>query len=201
MATGVSAVKIGNLALSMIGVKSTIESFSDPTAPAQEISLWYEFAKEQALKSHDWSFARKRVALAVHGDDAPETDWAFRYAYPSDCIAARKIDNPLGWTANAVPFHVETSDDGTEKTILTDAEDAILVYTRNVDDTSLFSPHFVLTLAATLGAFIAFPLTAKQSVRDSARDEALTLQRLAPAMDANEGVERGPRDAEWIRER
>ena len=125
-----SKVDIGNLALSNVGEQSVIESFEEETTPARQVALWYDRMRRQALEYHNWSFARKRQMLASHPDPIPLNErWHFRYVYPADCLKFREIENPLGPDADAIPFTIESSDNGLEKTILTNVEEATGIYT------------------------------------------------------------------------
>jgi hypothetical protein len=200
MAT-LSKVRIANMALSNIGARSSIESFTENSSEAQQIDLWYDFSLLQTLEAFDWSFARKRQILALHSDPAPDTEWCFRYQYPADCVSARYIVNPLGKDADPVPFSVETSVDGSVRTILTNQDVAELVYTFDLQTVSLFSPLFVKALAYALGANIAFALTAKTAIEEKMQDRFARTILLAPASNANEEQEDPPREAEWIRGR
>ena len=209
MAT-VSEVKICNLALSNLGARSRIESLTENSTEAKECNLWYDFAREAALEAFDWNFATKRLTLATDVEAPPDNEWSYRYQYPSDCVSAREIVNPFGnpsyigedpLLGDAIPFVVETSSDGTRKTILTDLNNADLRYTRNLDDTTLFSNHFIFTMAAQLAMLMAVALTGKVALRQSLNEEFQRLIRIAPAHNANEAVRRKPVDSVSIRGR
>lgn len=199
MAT-ISDVKIGNLALSHIGANATIETFADTTSTAKTVALWYDFSREEVLESFDWSFARKRQALALHAIAAPATEWFYRYQYPADTIVTRQFVNPLGPQADAVPYRIEMASDGT-KSILTDLEDAEMIYTFNQEDTTVFSSLFVEALSFMLASKIAHSITGKRALAQQMRIEYLQLLLMAPASNANEEILRGPRDVDWIRDR
>lgn len=196
-----STVQIGNMALSAIGARSTIESLSEDTVEAQQINLWYNTARKQTLAAFDWTFARKRATLSAHSEDPPDAVWSYRYQYPVDCVAAREIENPLGWDADAVPFEIEVDSTGETKSILTDQEDAVLVYTFDQAAPVMFSSHFDITLAHLLGWYIAYSLTGSTKVQDAMLERYNLLVLQAPVHDANERVGRSPRDAPWIRDR
>jgi len=196
----ISKVKIGNLALSHIGAKATIESFSEDSAEAQNIDLWYDFARESVLQAFDWSFARKKDALASHSVDPDTTEWSYRYQYPADCIAARYILNPLGKDADAVPFEMREAGDGT-KSILTDQESAKLVYTQNIETTSLFTPNFVMTLSYYLASLISFSLTGKLTLKEAMENQYMKWLFISSGNNGNEEVSQDERDAVWIRAR
>jgi hypothetical protein len=199
MAT-ISKVLIGNMALAEVGVGS-IESFDEDSAEAAEVKRWYDYSRLQVLEAYNWTFARARLTLALHGDAAPSGIWTFRYQTPSDYVAMRSLENPVAKTADAVPFELETSLDKSQTTIVTDLEDAVAVYTFDNEAIAMFSPHFVMTLAYQLAAHLAMPLTEKRIIKGDMLGLYREAIRIAPAHDANQGATAPPREAEWIRGR
>lgn len=197
----VSDTFIANAALEQIGSKSGIQNLNERSNEAMACKFWYDFCRVHVLEAYNWGFARKREALASSSDDPPDGIWTYRYQYPSDCLKAREIENPLGPSADAIPFTIEQISDGTAKSILTNAEQAILIYTADVSQTSLFPAHFVDTLAAQLASRIALKITGKRTIRDDMQKLYVGLLRVAPAHDANEAVADKPRDTDWIRAR
>ncbi len=207
----IDKVGIGNLALSNIGEQSVIESFEEQTTPARQIGLWYDRMRRQALEYHNWSFARKRQTLALHPDPIPLSErWQFRYVYPADCLKFREIENPLGQDADAIPYTIESSDSGLERTILTNVEEATGIYTFDQVSTQMFSSLFVDALAALLASKIAFQLTGKRSIAAAWRNEYLRVDRfgraaglivIAAVADGEEQIKEQPREAEHIRAR
>lgn len=203
MAT-ISAVRIANLALSHLGQGTSIETLDfniDNSPEAYQAGLWYDFAKEQVLVAYDWSFARFRETLVDHADDPPDGIWAYRYVYPVNCLVMREIENSAAPPGDASPFVVEMDLAGTEKTILTNVDDATGIYTRKITDTSLFSPFFVITLSYLLAHYMAMGITGRRKDQQEMIANFAGMIRLAPAHDANEMVEGPPREAESIRGR
>lgn len=200
MPLGFSKVRIARMALSNIGSKSNIESLDENNTAALECNLWYDPARLQTLEGFNWGFARKSRSLAEHSVAAPTYRWAYRYQYPEDCVAPRYIQNPLGMDATAIPFEVENADDGT-LCILTDEEDATLIYTFDLETVSLFSMYFVTAMSYALAAFIAPKLTGKTSVQDRMQRTHQAYINLASGANAEQRVPREPRDPSWIRER
>lgn len=196
-----SKVQIGNLALANIGDKNTIESFDELSNEAKHIKAWYDTCRTAVLEAMDWNFARKRLTLSTSSSAAPEGVWAYRYDYPSDCIAARKLVNPLGPNADAVPFEIEFDPDTGLKSIVTDLETADMVYTKNITTTALFTPYFDHALAAFLAFNIAFPLTGRTAIVESMGKKYQYMISMAEGNNSNEGVRRPPREAEWVRAR
>ena len=210
----VSEVSICNMALSKIGASSSIESLTEGSAEANECNLWYTFSRRQTLQATDWGFARRRITLATHGDDPPSGVWGYRYQYPSDCLTMRKIESPVSgvgvWSpeekrlvadADAIPFSVELDDNQDTKSILSNLDNAIAVYTMDLVEVTLFSEMFVTTLATAIAANIAYALTKKTKLEEKM---ALRFQQIimaAGAVDGNEQMEPPPREASWHRGR
>lgn len=149
-----TSIDIVNQALSHLGNKANVASIDPPdgTAEAGWASRFYNTSVYRALEHHDWSFARKRFEL--NEVDNPSSVWAYAYQKPSDCLAARRIltDDATHLEDDSEPFTIE----GT--TILTNKEDAVLVYTGPVVDAALFSAAFCDVVAAELAAFLAGPI-------------------------------------------
>ena len=210
----ISEVRICNMALSNIGASSAIESLTEGSSESNECNLWYTYSRKQSLAAYDWSFARKRLTLATHSDDPPAGVWAYRYQYPSDAVVMRKMQNPSGvsavvflsdesldsGSAEAVPFAIEVSDDGT-KSILTNLDEAVGVYTFDQTDVTLFSEFFVSMFSFALASNVAYALTGKQEVREAMIASFQQMFRQAPASNAAEEISKPPRDASWVRGR
>lgn len=195
-----SAIGIANLALSHLGTSTTIESFIEKTTEAREATRWYDQCRQEVLEAHDWSFARKRQTLALHGDAAPD-QWSFRYQYPTGCLKMRRIWNPLGEDADHIPYELELQLDSEIPSILTDMEEAVGVFTLDQTRTTTFTPLFYTALSHLIASRMAMTLTGKSKIRD---DNSIAFQRYinwAGSADANEEKKAPPREAEWIRER
>jgi len=203
----ISNVTISNMALSHIGADSTIESMTESSAEAAQCNLWYEYSRLQILEAYDWGFARKRIDMAVVdtiSDDTTDNayyEWVYRYQYPSDCLSMRKISNPNGITDDAIPFDIEAGSGDLTKVIMTNMEDAIGVYTFDCNTPSMFSAHFVDTLAVLLAHRVAFSLTGSRAIAGDMMQMYQGMIRAAPAYDANERMSPPPRDADWVRGR
>jgi len=196
----VSEVSICNMAISNCG-GSPIESITENSTEAKQCNTWFTFARRQALEAYDWSFARRRLTLATHSDAEPDGVWSYRYQYPSDCVMFRKIQNPEGDIADPVPFEIETDDAQITKSILTDLDDAIGVYTFDLTDTTLFPSHFIITFSYALAARISFAITGKVELSEIMDKKFNDSILLASASNANEQMRPPPRDADWIRNR
>ena len=200
MPAGFNTLHIWNMALSHVGSKSVIESQQDRSPAAQACNLWYPLSRVSTLELHNWGFARCSQALAGHTVAAPTNRWAFRYQVPSDCTSPRLIENPMGPDAPVIPFEKEQASDGTDS-IVTNAEAAVLIYTKDEDRVALMPLHFMQMVAIHLGHSICMELTGKTAIKDRLMREWQAMAISAPAVDVNFGVGREPLDASWIRER
>lgn len=198
MVASLSTTRIANMALSHIGAKSTIESLTESSAEAQECSLWYDFSRLQTLEAFDWSFARRRLTLTKHTEDPPGI-WGYRYVYPANCVSFRMIQHPAGEEADAIPFDIEVDSTLQAKSILTDLDDAIGVWTFDLETVNLFSPLFVEMFSLALASHIAIALTGDMEIKKEVVAGFASLKLAAPAANANERVGRHPREAESIR--
>lgn len=197
--SAVSTVQIANMALSHIGAKSSIESLDEQSPEARACKLWYQLALEQALEGFDWSFARKRMDLALDGDDPP-AEWLFRYQYPVDCVRFRYIWNPAGPDADAVPFEIETNGSD-QRTIVTNMESAVGIFTKLITTPTSYTPMFIEALSRALAHHIAFTITGDLKIKQEQAQGFQAIIATAAASNANERVGRPPRDAEWVRGR
>ena len=197
----ISSVQICNFGLSHVGAKGSIESLDEASREAQVCKLWFDWSRNQVLEDFNWPFARKRQTLALLADEDPPAEWSYRYGYPSDCVKARFIVNPVGKEADAIPFQVETISDGSSKSILTDLENAVMVYTFDQSDPTLFSSKFIDALSYRVASNIAFQITGDPELSAQVFKIYQTVLRSATGSSAQEGIDQLPRDAEWIRAR
>jgi hypothetical protein len=149
-----SEVQICNLALSNVGNRGRVASISpvDGSAEADYCASFFGLARNEMLEMFDWTFARKRVALALLATN-PSSLWLYAYSLPSDCLKPRRVLTSNGATEqDSEPFDIE----GT--TLLTNKQYAELSYTRTVTDAGLFPPSFVTALGYLLSSYLAGPL-------------------------------------------
>ena len=191
--------EIARLALSHIAQDHNLQSLDEQTTPARQCKLWMKPARIMALEQFDWSFARKRLTLTEHDED-PSVEWAYRYQYPVDCVRARLIDNGTGMkTEDPIPFTIEM--EGAEKTILTDAESAALIYTFDQTNGAMYTMSFSIAMSHALAYLIAYPLTRKTEVQMAQYKAFFSAIATAAAHNANEERAWPRREAAWIRGR
>ncbi|KKN58466.1 hypothetical protein LCGC14_0551980 [marine sediment metagenome] len=198
---------IANMALSHVGA-SDIESLEEDSSEANQSRIFYDICRRQTLEAFDWTFARRRQEVALHGDIISETAddplagvWGFRHQYPADALVIRKIQNPNAPPGDDFPFEIELSLDGETKSILSNIENPVIVYTRDIEDTGLFSALFSLALSYLLASLIAYPLGKKEKVVARVIRSYDVSVTNAAANDANERMPTPERDADTIRAR
>ncbi len=191
---------IGNMALSHVG-DARINNFEEKTPEARECALWYDICRMESLEDLNWNFARSRQTASLHAEDPPEAVWSFRYKLPVRYLKMRWIENPFGRTRLRIPFQIELAPvDGT-RTILTNAEDAVFIYTRDQGNVATFSPKYITALSHLMAARMS------KGLNGTDKDQRIQYQLYnvmltrAMASNANEADEEPPADAAVIQAR
>ena len=156
---------ICNLALNHIG-REQIASLNEDTEAARTCKLHYDLQRQVLLRAYTWSFAKKYVKLSEIDTKTP--GWKHTYAYPNDCVMARKIYNEdntwcILWKNRVGNFDQVMLNDNT-KALVFNLEDAYLEYTYDVKDADLFTADFAQALSYYLAAAICVPLTGSESL-------------------------------------
>lgn len=165
---------IFNLALYKLAQSIGIPSVTDESKAADVMNRLWEPMRDLVLTERVWPWAIRSVALAVDGEE-PQPGWAYRYAYPNDCLTAFAVTNANGvasagklsrfangdyissvWGSGA--FDWDTSYGEQATTINTNVRNALLVYACRVKDAGRYPPQFVNALACRIAAEAAPPL-------------------------------------------
>lgn len=165
-------VDIANVALLRIGQLQTIADLDEDTPQAMAVKAIFNHTRDAVLEAFAWPFATFRAQLAVIAsvEDDPDdvnlrTGWAFTYALPNECIAPRYLypgtNNP--GEGQEIPFVIE-GDLTRGRVLLTDLDEAELVYTRLVTTPQRWSPMFRDALAMRLAAELAMSTAKKQQL-------------------------------------
>ncbi len=192
-----SVVQICNMALSHIGSDARVSSISPPdgSVEAGYCATFYDQARTEMLEPGNWAFALKRATLAQVTNTS--TVWAYAYAKPADYQRALRILRPsvavTVFTQDLVA-HPHTDDrDGAPfdiegDVIFSNEPDAVLVYTRDVTDTTKFPASFTSALSYLLASYLAGPIIKGNEgsrVGDAMRQRALSLADVSAASSAN----------------
>lgn len=209
MATSIEA-GVCNLALLRIGQLARITSLADESTEAEACLTCWDLARDATLEAAAWPFATRRHALTAI-TDGERGAWAYAYSLPSDFIAARNLDiadedNPLG-AYNTNPGEAEQlvwrleGDATLGRVLLTNVENAVLVYTAKVEQPARWSPMFRNALAYQLASDLAFGLAKNQRLGFSMLQAFEKFVRLAAASSFNQERAELPPESELINSR
>ncbi|VVE77393.1 hypothetical protein [Pandoraea sputorum] len=170
---GYAKVDICNIALGHLGVSETIAAMDERSKNAVLCNRNYDHVLRTVLEDFWWPFATVWVAGAQLTSDPPP-GWQFTYAYPSDCARVRKIvpqggdpswyswrslcDDPYTLRPRKIPFSIIADPDRAAMAIATNEPEAILCYTKIVDDPTLYTASFADAVALQLAARLCMPL-------------------------------------------
>jgi len=204
-----SVVDICNLALARLGDRATVASIDPPegSAQADHCARFYPIARDVALEAHSWGFNTVRTsapAVLVN----PQPGWSFAYAKPDDCLRVLKVIRGSfaneWWAIPSEQFTRETEEMTGTEIVLTNVENATLVYQRTVEDTAAFPPQFVSALAWLLASYLAGPVVKGDAGRKAGQacyNAWLTESGKAATMDANQSKTRRQYQPEGMRAR
>lgn len=104
--TTLAEVDISNMGLSLLGISTQIQSFTDQTEMAKSCAFWYPKCRDQLLQMAPWPFAYTAVALASDASfaGAPGTigatmafpGYRYAYQYPNDVLQAIAVTTIAG---------------------------------------------------------------------------------------------------------
>lgn len=208
-----SEVQICNLALSRVGARR-ISALSENTKEARECNKIFADTRDAVLAAHDWGFARKHATLATVATPT-YPGWDYAYAYPVDCLAARRIKDDTGSLSQVaynsdeeryrnvgkVEFEIRATAALDGKVVLTNQDDAVLIYTARVTDPNVFSVEFIDAFAYRLASDLAVPLRADTRKSDTHFRKYMLLIGSAKASSANEGYEKPDSGSSFVNAR
>ncbi len=197
-------VTIWNMALGFIGTR-TVASDTENTLEAVQCGLYWDSARRQALRDFPWNFAQRRVWLAEI--DMPvgyEKQYAYAYAMPEDALQALRLfpegeDLRTNYAdEEAGRFLVVHDAERKGGVIVTNAQNALLSYTADITDVSLFDDLFMHMLARKLAAMVAISLLKNNSQKISELEQLYRASiPNAVQANANEGREKELPDT-WL---
>lgn len=136
------------MALGRLGA-SRISSFEDGTVESDLCRDNYEPCVRECLEDGSWNWAERRRKLAKRAQGEPDFD--FCYELPVDHVAPRWIMDDTTGFRSQLPYRIS------EHTLLTDLDNARLVYTFRAPEAS-FSGMFVPALMHLLCSRLAGPI-------------------------------------------
>lgn len=152
-------VDIVNIALSHLGDEAEVISISPPDATIQatQAGRFFPIARDRLLEAHPWTFAIARQALALVVAPAP-SEWLYAYALPNQCLKPRAVYNATALDDSASDDFIVESDADGNLVLYTNTVNAVLRYTRVVEDTTKFTPGATAALSRLLAHYLAGPI-------------------------------------------
>jgi hypothetical protein len=254
-----SQTDICNLALSVIGTRSSIASMSEASPEAQACTLHFEASCRALLRIAPWSFARVTapgmllaaapgttenpngvvplplvpvsVVNPVGSTPAQIVSWCYEYAWPQDCVRLRQVKFPFSqpssgsvapfWPGvvmgegafaglgsmsmeNRVSYQIALDRDSSGnriKVVLSNIEQALIVYTALVDDPNLWDDEFSEAFVYYLAAHLVGSLVGDKQIDKEMVGKASMMAAQARAVDANEQPMSPGHTPDWIRAR
>ncbi len=191
-----SVVQICNMALSHIGEEASVSSIAPPdgSVNAGLCATFYDAARTEMLESGDFNFSLKRAALPEVTNDS--TTWAYAYAKPSDCLKPKRIPYPLDtitvFTQDETDYNPNDRGgaefDVEGDVIYSNEPEAVLLYVRDVTDSTKFTPSFTTALSYLLASYLAGPIIKGSEgtrVGDAMRERALSIGSASATTAAN----------------
>jgi hypothetical protein len=183
-----------NLALSHIGARN-ISIIGEATKEGRECAKLYDPARRHVLRGFSWGFAEQRTALALLSGVTP-VGYTYAYEYPVKCLKARKI-----WKDESdlepIDFIINVGPTGNSKVIYTNEASAVLIFTYDVTNTSIFDPEFDTLFSWKLASDLAIPITKKRSTLAMALNTYSIYSAEAKQSDAQEQSKQENRDKEF----
>lgn len=199
--------RICNLALVAIGHSQLIDALDDDSPEAEVANAVYAQSRDAILERVPWKFATLRATLADLGATAVRDGWAYAYSLPSDCIAPRALTvagTPAPGPEDRIPFELEADASSASRgavdgmVLLTDLDEAELVYTARVETPALFSPLFIDCLKWSLAAQFALGIAKKPAVARTMEQRFEQALSIAAASQYRQSREPRPPDSEFI---
>lgn len=194
-----SPADVANLSLARIGWKGKrIGSLLEGSMASKLILDVFSQTRDAILETTDWDFAERNVDMTLlkqappggyippnvwNPTQYPALPWLYSYAYSqTDIIKVRAIRNQpifvMDFDPQPIPFQV--ANDNTympaQKVILCNVPSAILVYTGQITDFTVWETDAIEALAAALARRIAPSLANMDAEKIEAMDEAQSLE-------------------------
>ena len=169
---------ICNLALLRLG-QGQIGAMTEQSKEAQYCLKFWDADRRASLRDYAWNFATPDPALLALLPNTP-VDFAYAYQLPADCLRALTIFNPIMLREGLLGV-VDISDVSSaafdnlaqqilaeltffkirkNRVLVTNMQNAYLVYTADITDTSKYDDQFVEALSYRLAIDLALPITA-----------------------------------------
>lgn len=173
-----NVIGICNMAIGIVG-GSPIMSLVDETVEAEQCALYYDVARSFCLESRDWTFAARTRQLAQ--DATPiSSEFSYSFTLPSDCLVVREVSSDPTLRTR-ITYQKDAN------AIVTNSSVVYIKYTRNITETTLFSPSFQTAVAHKLGEFISSTITGDKTLKRTLMQDSEFLLEGGGAIDGMQG--------------
>jgi len=190
-----------------IGARA-ISSLTESSQEARVCNAAYDSCRRSVLRDHPWKFAEAREVLASVTLPDQYAEWDYAYAYPSDCLIIRKVtaDGATSVTDEGIDYDTQLYTNPTtsvqSKIILAATDEAVLTYTKDVENSEFYDAQFSELLALRLASKIALPLTKRVQLRDALLQQYQFFLNRSKSVDTLEAtVRKDDSDDAWIDDR
>ena len=197
----------------------------DPTRKQMLRAAHWNFCRKTAylslLKSAPGTPENQSAASQNWSPTYPAPPWAYEYGQPADCLQMRRIipqfNNtgglPAGITSYpsymAVPWQgqmaqrfilgTDTNSEGQQFTcVLTDQQNAIGVYSANIENPDLWDDLFQQAMVDALASRLAIPLSGDKTLARAMAQQAMVSVDQARVRDGDEGSTTIDPQVDWI---
>jgi len=179
------SVEVANEVLTLLGDQA-ITALTDDSDRARAVARVYTPTLDEALRTHDWNFARMRAVLA-RLTAVPEFGYGYMYQLPQNPLCLRVLETNLDATT---PWEIETyiTADATAqyRVILTDATSLEIAYIARIEDPTLWDSLFADAFVHELARRVAYAITRNATLTESLRAAALERWQSARSVDGQE---------------
>ena len=179
-----SSVEVVSNALRLIGA-DPITAFTENSEAARLANAFYAPTLDARLRSHNWNFATRRVALA-EVSVAPAFEYAHQFQLPQDpfCLYVRETD-----LDEAERWEIETyaTETATYRVIVTDATSVKIVYIARITDVSLWDLLFAEAMEVECAYKFSYAIRRNAELTAQLYKEKEIAWRTARGRDGQEG--------------
>ncbi len=179
-----SNVEICNVALTRVDRKR-ITDLLDGSTSANDCTVIFSPTRQELLRGHDWNFARGRQKLARLAA-APTFEFQYAYQLPADWLSTRVVHESESGSGSTA-FRAEG------QTILSDAGDIYLAYTKDITDPATMPADFRSLFSYRL----AEQLAKSSTIRDEMFRAVQKYDRRSKSSDAIEDAAEGLPPGSW----
>lgn len=194
-----SKIKIYNLSLGHLGMQKIFSTDTeDPRMKACE--LYYPEALEDTYAEYAWGFANVIEQFAIVS--ATVVGWDYVYAYPPKAARVNNVFSEENSEYKEEKDFDKVFLPSQNKTVIVSNEQAAYQeYTYKVEDTTIFTPKFVMALSFKLAALMAQTLTTDPNIAGAMQQNSLSIIDEARRLDSKEKPKRTKQTNEIVQSR